>query len=67
MLGVVALQVVQRHKQQHAVLPAGDTHGNPVSLPDHAVIVHGAADKAGKLVQISVHAAPHGKFEKSKL
>ena len=54
-LGVEALQMVERHEQQHAVLAAGDAHGDSVTLLYHAVIVHRAAHGAYKFVEDLVH------------
>ena len=53
--GIIAFQMVQSDEQQHAVLPAGNPYGNPVSRGDHAVIIHGTPDSAGKIIERIVH------------
>lgn len=54
--GVEAAQVMQRHEQHQRVLSPADAHQNTVVPADHAVVVHAAADKAGKGIQC-VHIA----------
>ena len=65
MLGIVALQVLERQKEQHAVLAAGNADCDPVALVYHAVIVNGLADNAGKFVKCAyVHAKTSRKMQK---
>ena len=50
--GVVAPQVPQRGQQRHGILPSRDADGHPVAGHEHFVVVHAAADKACKAIQI---------------
>ena len=49
---VVAPEMEQGGEQGHAVLPAGDAHGDPVPRTEHPVIVRAAADVARESVEV---------------
>ena len=51
MLGIVALQMLERQQKQHAVLAAGNADGDLVAFVYHTVIVYGLANNARKFVK----------------
>ena len=53
--GVVSAQPVEREQEHKTVFPAGHADGHAVAVLYHAVVVHGAADQTGEIIECFVH------------
>ena len=52
---IEAPQALERIEKREAVFAAGDTHGNPVPVRYHLIIVHSLTDIAQYLLKLHVH------------